>query len=115
MYSTTDFRRGLKIEIDGAPYEIIEFQHFKPGKGGAKVRTKLRNLRVAQIAALLWSLSAFCTRDSTIERHAMRFARLRESFEANRERFGNDDDANAFVSYFEFIWKLVDIWVSQRV
>lgn len=47
----------------------------------------------------------------------MRFARLRESFEANRERFGNDDDANAnaFVSYFEFIWKLVDIWVSQRV
>ncbi len=44
MYSTTDFRRGLKIEIDGAPYEIIEFQHFKPGKGGAKVRTKLRNL-----------------------------------------------------------------------
>ena len=44
MYSTTDFRRGLKIEIDGAPYEIIEFQHVKPGKGGAKVRTKLRNL-----------------------------------------------------------------------
>ena len=32
MYSTTDFRRGLKIEIDGTPYEIIEFQHFKPGK-----------------------------------------------------------------------------------
>ena len=35
MYSTTDFRRGLKIEIDGTPYEIVEFQHFKPGKGGA--------------------------------------------------------------------------------
>ena len=44
MYSTTDFRRGLKIEIDGTPYEIIEFQHFKPGKGGAMVRTKLRNI-----------------------------------------------------------------------
>ncbi len=44
MYSTTDFKRGLKIEIDGTPYEIIEFQHFKPGKGGAMVRTKLRNL-----------------------------------------------------------------------
>ncbi|MDR1490028.1 MAG: elongation factor P [Desulfovibrio sp.] len=43
MYSTTDFRKGLKIEIDGIPYEIIEFQHFKPGKGGAMVRTKLRN------------------------------------------------------------------------
>ena len=44
MYSTTDFRKGLKIEIDGTPFEIIEFQHFKPGKGGALVRTKLRNI-----------------------------------------------------------------------
>ena len=44
MYSTTDFREGLKIEIDGTPFEIIEFQHFKPGKGGAMVRTKLRNI-----------------------------------------------------------------------
>ena len=43
MYSTTDFRRGLKIEVEGIPYEIVEFQHFKPGKGGAMVRTKLRN------------------------------------------------------------------------
>ena len=44
MYSTTDFRKGLKIELDGTPFEIIEFQHFKPGKGGAMVRTKLRNI-----------------------------------------------------------------------
>ena len=44
MYSTTDFRKGLKIEIDGTPFEIIEFQHFKTGKGGAMVRTKLRNI-----------------------------------------------------------------------
>jgi elongation factor P len=43
MYSTTDFRKGLKIEVGGTPYEIVEFQHFKPGKGGAMVRTKLRN------------------------------------------------------------------------
>ena len=44
MYSTTDFRKGLKLELDGTPFEIIEFQHFKPGKGGAMVRTKLRNI-----------------------------------------------------------------------
>lgn len=44
MYSTTDFRKGLKIEIDGTPFEIVDFQHFKPGKGGAMVRTKLRNI-----------------------------------------------------------------------
>ena len=44
MYSTTDFRKGLKIEVEGTPYEIVDFQHFKPGKGGAMVRTKLRNI-----------------------------------------------------------------------
>jgi len=44
MLSTTDFRRGLKIEWDGVPYEIVEFQHVKPGKGGAFVRTKLKNM-----------------------------------------------------------------------
>ncbi|MDR2056004.1 MAG: elongation factor P [Desulfovibrio sp.] len=44
MYSTTDFRKGLKIEVEGTPFEIVDFQHFKPGKGGAMVRTKLRNI-----------------------------------------------------------------------
>ena len=44
MYDTSEFRRGLKIEIEEKPYEIVEFQHVKPGKGGAFVRTKLRNM-----------------------------------------------------------------------
>ena len=45
MYSTSEFRNGLKILMDGKPYEIVYFQHVKPGKGGAFVRTKLKNLR----------------------------------------------------------------------
>ncbi len=45
MIATSDFRNGAKIEIDGAPYVIVEFQHVKPGKGGAFVRTKLKNLK----------------------------------------------------------------------
>lgn len=49
MYSTTDFRKGLKIEVEKIPYEIIEFQHFKPGKGGAMVRTKLRNILTGRV------------------------------------------------------------------
>ncbi|WP_319781282.1 elongation factor P [Maridesulfovibrio sp.] len=49
MISTKDFRNGLKIEIDGKPFEIVEFQHFKPGKGGAFVRTKLRNMFTGRI------------------------------------------------------------------
>ncbi|MFH1808632.1 MAG: elongation factor P [Pseudomonadota bacterium] len=44
MLTTSDFRKGLKIEIDNAPYVIVDFQHVKPGKGSAFVRTKLRNL-----------------------------------------------------------------------
>ncbi|UCG39332.1 MAG: elongation factor P [bacterium] len=44
MISTSQFRRGLKIEIDGEPFTIVEFQHVKPGKGGAFVRTKLKSL-----------------------------------------------------------------------
>ena len=42
---TSQFRNGLKIELDGEPYTIVSFQHVKPGKGGAFVRTKVRNLK----------------------------------------------------------------------
>lgn len=44
MYTTSDFRKGLKIEIGGEPYTIVDFQHVKPGKGGAFVRTRLKSL-----------------------------------------------------------------------
>ena len=44
MYSTADFRNGLKIVYQGEPYVIIEFQHVKPGKGNAFTRTKIKNL-----------------------------------------------------------------------
>lgn len=44
MFSTSDFKNGLKIELDGQPFEILDFQHSKVGRGGAHVRTKLRNI-----------------------------------------------------------------------
>ena len=47
--STTEFRNGLKIEIDGEPYVIVEFQHVKPGKGGAFVRTKMKSLKSGNV------------------------------------------------------------------
>lgn len=49
MYSTQDFRNGLKIEYEGEPYVIVEFQHVKPGKGGAFVRTKIKNLLTGRV------------------------------------------------------------------
>ncbi len=44
MYSTSDFKKGLKIEVEGKPFMIVDFLHVKPGKGGAFVRTKLKNM-----------------------------------------------------------------------
>ncbi len=49
MIATTDFRSGLRIQVAGEPYEIIDYQHVKPGKGGAFVRTKLRNLKTGNV------------------------------------------------------------------
>ena len=46
---TSQFRNGLKIELDGEPYSIVFFQHVKPGKGGAFVRTKVRNLKNGKV------------------------------------------------------------------
>jgi elongation factor P len=46
---TSDFKNGLRIEISGDPYTILFFQHVKPGKGGAFVRTKIKNLRNGKI------------------------------------------------------------------
>ncbi len=45
MISTNEFRTGVTIELDGEIYQIIDFQHVKPGKGAAFVRSKLRNMR----------------------------------------------------------------------
>ena len=49
MISTAEFRGGAMLELDGEPMEIVEFQHDKPGKGGAFVRTKLRKLKSGNV------------------------------------------------------------------
>ena len=49
MISTSQFRSGLFIKLDGQLFMIIEFQHHKPGKGGAFVRTRLKNVRLGTV------------------------------------------------------------------
>jgi elongation factor P len=49
MVSVNDFRTGLTIEVDGGIWQVMEFQHVKPGKGAAFVRSKLRNLRTGAV------------------------------------------------------------------
>jgi elongation factor P len=47
--NTNQFKNGMHIEIDGQPWRIVEFQHVKPGKGGAFVRTKLKSLAAGSV------------------------------------------------------------------
>lgn len=50
MIATTDFKKGIKILYNNAPYTILDYHHVKPGKGGAFVKTKMRNM----ITGLIW-------------------------------------------------------------
>ena len=49
MITSTDFRTGLTIEIDGGVWQVVEFQHVKPGKGAAFVRTKIKNVETGAV------------------------------------------------------------------
>jgi len=49
LISTSDFKKGIKVEFKGEPCEIVDFQHVKMGRGGAIVRTKLKNLKTGAV------------------------------------------------------------------
>jgi elongation factor P len=49
MATTADFRNGMTIELDGQLFRLVEFQHVKPGKGGAFVRTRLKNVKTGAV------------------------------------------------------------------
>ncbi len=58
MVTAGDFRNGLTFEMDGNVMQIIEFQHVKPGKGAAFVRTKLRNVIAGSVVEMTFNPSA---------------------------------------------------------
>ena len=49
MVVAGDFKNGITFEMDGQVFQVIEFQHVKPGKGAAFVRTKLKNIKKAML------------------------------------------------------------------
>jgi elongation factor P len=53
--TTNDFRNGMAIEIDGNLFRIVEFMHVKPGKGGAFVRSKLKNVVTGKVIEKTWN------------------------------------------------------------
>ena len=49
MATTNDLKNGITLNLDGNLWTVVEFQHFKPGKGGAFVRTKLKNIMSGKV------------------------------------------------------------------
>uniref|UniRef100_A0A7V4G9G1 Elongation factor P n=1 Tax=Desulfobacca acetoxidans TaxID=60893 RepID=A0A7V4G9G1_9BACT len=80
MYSTADFKKGLKIELDGAPYVIVDFLHVKPGKGGAFVRTKLKNLVNGKVLDQTFRSGEKVKRPDLVEREMQFLYREGDSF-----------------------------------
>jgi len=72
MISTSDFKTGLTLEYDGNIYSILDFQHVKPGKGGAFVRTKLRNLRANSLIDITFTAGEKFEQ-AIIEKSAMQY------------------------------------------
>ncbi|MFH1452493.1 MAG: elongation factor P [Armatimonadota bacterium] len=72
MISTNDFRNGLTIELDGDLFIIVEFQHVKPGKGSAFVRSKLKNLKTGYTLEKTFRAAEKVTR-AHIDRREMQF------------------------------------------
>ena len=72
MANTADIKNGLVIEHKNDLYRVVEFQHVKPGKGGAFVRTKLKNLRTGRVIDETWN-SGEKIQDVKLEPHSMQF------------------------------------------
>ena len=72
MISSNDFRNGVTIEIDGQVFSVIEFQHVKPGKGSAFVRTKLRNVKTGAVVERTFNAGEKMPR-AHVDRHEMQY------------------------------------------
>lgn len=55
MFTVSDFRRGLAIIVDDQPYRVVEYNHFKMGRGNAKIRTKLRHIKTGAVVEKVFS------------------------------------------------------------
>ncbi|RKX25382.1 MAG: elongation factor P [Candidatus Zixiibacteriota bacterium] len=55
MYSVSDFRKGLAILVDDQPYYVIDYQHFKMGRGKANIRTKLKHIKTGSVIEKVFS------------------------------------------------------------
>lgn len=104
---------GSSGELAGyRPNELITDSLNTAGMRNTKTRrARLRNLRMSQIAATLYMSAALCPNRGTRTRHASCMNDVRVYAESQSHLFGSNDN----VKYsFDFIWKLVDVWVPMR-
>jgi elongation factor P len=72
VFDSSDIKKGLKIQLDGVPFNVIEFQFVKPGKGTAFTRTRLKNLMTGAVIDRTFRSGEKLT-PADIEQHAMQF------------------------------------------
>ena len=72
MATTADFRNGMVLDIDGQLFQMTYFQHVKPGKGGAFVRSKLKNVKTGAVIDRTWNAGER-VKDVRLERRAIQF------------------------------------------
>ncbi len=72
MISTNDFKRGTVIKLDGDLFSVVEFQHVKPGKGGAFVRTKIKNVKKGSVVEKTFRAGEK-VEDVRLERRSMQY------------------------------------------
>ena len=73
MATTADFRNGLVLDIDGQLFQIVYFQHVKPGKGGAFVRSKLKNVKTGAVIDRTWNAGER-VREVRLERRPVQYS-----------------------------------------
>lgn len=72
MITSNDLRPGVTIEIDGKVWQVVEFQHVKPGKGAAFVRAKIKNLETGAVVERTWNAGEK-VQEGRVDRHQMQY------------------------------------------
>lgn len=95
-YSMGDLKKGLKIEIDGIPYRIVEYQHVKPGKGAAFVRAKIKSFLDGKVIEKTFHAGDKCEEPNIVERQMQFLYHDGDSFQfmdtENYEQLALTDD-----------------------
>jgi elongation factor P len=115
LISTNDFKTGVTVEINGEVYTVVEFQHVKPGKGAAFVRTRLKNVKSGAVLERTFDAGEKLTR-AHVERRECQFlyhqgdeyavmdSESFEQFSLSKEQIGDGVD---------FLKENMNIWLMQ--